>query len=115
MFGMASSCNDLVVLVSEVDGREGERLSNYFELAVQHGLYVAYCLHPDIHLSQIASPLTKSPIFPPARRQVRFRSVDTPVENRPRDARASEPPKSTIEAMVPPCSMPRRFVCSFCM
>lgn len=51
--------------------------------------------------------------MPPELRYVTFRSVDTPVEKRPRDASASEPPKSTIEAMVPPWRMPKRFVCSF--
>jgi hypothetical protein len=40
---------------------------------------------------------------------VPLRSVDTPVANSPRDATASEPPKSTILAMVPPWRMLRRF------
>jgi hypothetical protein len=43
---------------------------------------------------------------------VPLRSVDTPVANSPRDATASEPPRSTILAMVPPWRMLRRF-CGF--
>jgi hypothetical protein len=37
------------------------------------------------------------------------------VEKRPREARAREPPASTMEAMVPPWSMPRRLVWCFWM
>lgn len=38
-----------------------------------------------------------------------FRSVDTPVAKRPVDATASEPPKSTRLAIVPPWMVLRRF------
>jgi hypothetical protein len=64
-------------------------------------------------LSQVTSPRIMSPTLPPELRYVTFSSVDTPVENNPRDARAREPPRSTMDAMVPPWRMPRRFVCSF--
>jgi hypothetical protein len=43
-----------------------------------------------------------------------LRSVETPVANNPRDATASEPPRSTILAMVPPWRMLRRF-CGICV
>ena len=38
-----------------------------------------------------------------------FRSVDTPVANKPREATAREPPRSTMQASVPPWRMLRRF------
>jgi hypothetical protein len=38
-----------------------------------------------------------------------FKSVETPVAKRPRDATASEPPRSTMQASVPPWRMLRRF------
>lgn len=41
--------------------------------------------------------------------KVPFRSVDTPVAKRPRDATAREPPRSTMLAIVPPWRMLRRF------
>jgi hypothetical protein len=66
-----------------------------------------------VHLSQITSPLIRSPILPPALRYVTLRSVDTPVEYKPRDASASEPLVSTMVANVAPCRMPRRFVWCF--
>lgn len=38
-----------------------------------------------------------------------FMSVDTPVANRPMDATASDPPRSTMLAMVPPWMIFKRF------
>jgi hypothetical protein len=38
-----------------------------------------------------------------------LKSVDTPVAKSPRDATASEPPRSTMHARVPPWRMLRRF------
>lgn len=38
-----------------------------------------------------------------------FRSVETPVAYKPMEATASEPPRSTMLAMVPPCRIFRRF------
>ena len=40
---------------------------------------------------------------------VPLRSVETPVAKRPRDATASEPPRSVMQARVPPWRMLRRF------
>lgn len=40
---------------------------------------------------------------------VPLRSVETPVAKRPREATARDPPRSTIEAIVPPWRMLRRF------
>ena len=68
-----------------------------------------------LHLSQVTSPLIVSPTVPPELRYVTFRSVETPVEYKPREARASEPLVSTIVAIVAPCSMPSRLVCCFSM
>ena len=41
-----------------------------------------------------------------------LRSVETPVAKSPLEATASEPPRSTIHASVPPCRMLRRFYTS---
>lgn len=49
----------------------------------------------NVHLSHETSALIKSPILPPEERYVTFRSVDTPVAKRPRDATARDPPRST--------------------
>jgi hypothetical protein len=92
---MTTPCNDLIVLVDELNGCESKRLANWSP-------QVAETCCSNLHLSQTTSPLMRSPTLPPELRYVTLRSVDTPVEKRPRDARASEPPKSTIEAMVPP-------------
>lgn len=62
-----------------------------------------------LHLSHVTSALMRSPILPPELRYVTFRSVDTPVAKRPREATASEPPRSTMLAIVPPWRMFRRF------
>lgn len=69
----------------------------------------------NIHLSHTTSPRIVSPILPPTPRYVTLRSVETPVENKPREATASEPLVSTMLAIVPPCSIPRRLVCCFWM
>jgi hypothetical protein len=42
-------------------------------------------------------------------RALPLKSVETPVANNPRDATASEPPRSTMHARVPPWRMLRRF------
>jgi len=42
-----------------------------------------------------------------------LKSVETPVANKPRDATASEPPRSTMHARVPPWRMLRRFYSTF--
>ena len=63
-----------------------------------------------VHLSHHTSPFNTSPIFPPLLRYVTFKSVDTPVANSPREATANEPLASTMLAIVPPCTIPSRFV-----
>lgn len=52
-----------------------------------------------LHLSHVTTALIVSPILPPELRYVTDRSVDTPVANKPRDATAKEPPKSTTSAL----------------
>lgn len=71
------------------------------------------------NLSQVTSALIVSPTLPPELRYVTafdcyhsikdrievvipLRSVLTPVAKRPREATAREPPRSTIDAIVPP-------------
>lgn len=51
-----------------------------------------------------------SPTFPPELRYVTERSVETPVAKRPREATAREPPRSVMQAIVPPWRMLRRFL-----
>jgi hypothetical protein len=80
-------------------------------------------------LSHVAVPLRRSPTLPPGLRYVTghyfskgndkilvvelwcvlLRSVDTPVDQRPVDATAREPPRSTRLASVPPWIVCRRF------
>lgn len=67
------------------------------------------------HLSQTASPLMTSPTLPPELRYVTLMSVETPVEYSPRDARTNDPPRSVMDAIVPPWRMLRRLVWCFSM
>lgn len=103
---MTSSGYNLFVLVDEPDGRKCQCLPNCNALATIIALNVIHA--QIIHLSQTASPLITSPTFPPELKYVTLRSVETPVDHSPRDARTNEPPISTIEAIVPPCRMLRR-------
>lgn len=64
----------------------------------------------DIHLSHVTSALIVSPTFPPELRYVTERSVETPVAKSPREATAREPPRSVMQAIVPPWRMLRRFL-----
>jgi hypothetical protein len=102
VFGMTAPCNNLIVLVDELNGCESKRLANWSPQVIRPKRELAETRCSNLHLSQTTSPLMRSPTLPPELRYATFRSVDTPVEKSPRDARASEPPKSTIEAMVPP-------------
>lgn len=67
-------------------------------------------------LSQLTSALIVSPILPPELMYVTLRSVDTPVENNPLDATASEPPRSTETKsafiVVANCSIVLSYPCS---
>lgn len=98
-----------IILVDKLDARECKCLTNCSRsVSMQVSFSGQY-----LHLSQVASPLIVSPTFPPEFRYVTFRSVETPVEYRPLDARTRLPPVSTIDAIVPPCNIPRRLVCCF--
>lgn len=44
--------------------------------------------------------------------RIPLKSVETPVANRPREATARDPPKSVMQARVPPWRMLRRFCLS---
>lgn len=108
ILSMASSCKHLTLTVAKVDRRIRQRLANYTALATSL-VKVKGERNLNIHLSQVTSALIRSPILPPEERYVTFRSVETPVANRPREATAREPPRSTMLAIVPPWRIFSRF------
>lgn len=77
-FGVAASSNNLVVFVHEFDRGVREGLANCTQ-SVNVVLSEGTSSLVFSHLSQITSPLTRSPIFPPELRYVTLRSVETPV------------------------------------
>lgn len=127
ILGVATSRHQLILAIHELYRCIRQSLSNYCRKISRYSLLSGT---RDIHLSQVTSAFIVSPMTPPEARYVTdrdhqfaeraiypaiihslpFRSVETPVAKRPRDATAREPPRSVIEAMVPPWSILSLFV-----
>lgn len=104
---MTPSRHQLILRIHKLNTRVRQRLANYTSLISKTHIPAAlhHRLHgtrKNSHLSQTTSARIKSPTFPPEFKYVTFKSVLTPVANSPLDATAREPPKSTMEAIVPP-------------